>query len=217
MIRRSKILIALSAVFFCGQFAYGQFEGKVLYKVNYKSEDPAISGFMNMLPNESSLLVKGTQSRFEQNVMGGGKQIFVNNSSDQSSTLVLNYFGEEFKVNFKREDLEMMEKAQSVKIVETQEEKEILGIKCKKAVAFMGSDTLSVYYNESMYTGTMLPQFSAINGLALEYEIVHNGLYMHFEAMEIQASNVPLESFEISGAIREVPFSDFAKSFAAQK
>ncbi len=196
---------------------YGQFEGKVIYDVAYCSDDPGLASLARHFPKESELFINGANSRFQQNVSGGGQQIFINNEDENKNILVMRFLGESFKVVLTRQNLAMLEENISFNTVPSGKTKEILGVSCRQAIAVVGNDTLSVYYSPELYSGNMLPQFKEIRGLVLEYETIQDGLHTRFKAREMHSETVAMDTFEISDIIREISFEDFAKNFAYKK
>lgn len=197
--------------------SYAQFEGKVVYDVAYSSDDPELTALAAHFPKQSELYINGANSRFQQNVSGGGQQIFINNDDDKKNILVMRFLGESFKVVLSRQNLSMLEENISYTTELSGKTKNILGVECLHAFAVHGDDTLSVYYNTELYDGNMLPQFKGLKGLVLEYETIHDGLRTHFKTREISTETIAMDWFEISDAIREISFEDFAKNFAFKK
>jgi GLPGLI family protein len=196
---------------------YGQFEGRVSYKIAYQSDDPSMQSMMGMLPKESTMLVKGNRLRLNQSISGGGRQVFMSDASSGTSTLLMNLMGQEFKVNMKEEDFKSLKLTQKLEITETSGVKEIAGFRCKKAYALSDGDTLTVYYAPELQTNAILPQFSEIKGLPLMYEVARNNIKMIYTCTEVNVSAVEDAEFEIASSVKEIPFSDFARSFAVSK
>jgi GLPGLI family protein len=203
-----------SVLLLAGFCAFGQFEGKVVYEVKYQSNDPTASAYLSMLPNESTLTIKGTRSRFEQTIAGGAEQLVVTDAATKSTTLVMNFMGQKFQVKLNGDSLQMLRKNEPLQTIETSDTKEILGMQCKKALAISGKDTIAVYYSEALHPHSMIPQLADIKGIPMEYGLIQNNISMHFKAKKIVKGPVDNSVFEISPEIKEVPFAQFAKSFA---
>ncbi len=196
--------------------AYGQFEGKIVYSVTYKTDDPSIDQFISFLPGESSLTIKGSKSRFEQHVTGGGKQVFVSDASTESGTLMLNFLGQEYQVKLSADSMQHLRQNTSLRILESEGSKEILGYNCKKALGINGTDTLTIYYSDELKHSAFMPQFTNIQGMPMEYEMIQNDLHMHFIAKSVDLGPVEPEAFTISNSVREISFQDFARAFAVK-
>lgn len=194
-----------------------QFEGKIVYKVSYSTDDMALLPFLDFFPKTSEIYISGSNSRVQQNISGGGQQVYINRRDEDIQILLMRYMGEDIKVVLNAKQISSLEQLKPAAHKKVNETKTILDIACKKTVAMHDGDTLGVYYNESLFAGSMLPQFESLNGLILEYETVHNGLHMHFKAIEIVQDAVAEDVFEVNSQVKEVSFEDFARAFAYKK
>lgn len=202
----------------CSAFSLlAQFEGHITYEMEYRTNDSVLHSMIEFFPQESELFISGASSRFQQNISGGGQQIYISNDKNKKHILIMNFLAEAFQVQLTQQNLEQLEHNPPYKITQTDETKEILGLVCKKAYASRGNDTLNFFYNEDLYKGNVLPQFHGIKGLVLEYETKQNELQIHFRAREIKHEPVNSELFEIAIGLREVTFEDFAKAFVYKK
>ena len=111
-----KKLYAFTVGILCSICLWGQFEGKVLYEVEYESEDPSMSAMLSMLPNQSSLLIKGDLLRFDQEIIGGGRQSFVIDGANNSNTLLMNFMGQEFRVSMNEDEVAQLQQAEEVRM-----------------------------------------------------------------------------------------------------
>lgn len=200
-----------------GFCAFGQFEGKIIFEVKYESSDPSTQGYLSMLPSESTLTIKDVHSKFEQTIAGGAEQLVVSDARTGISTLVMNFMGQKFQVKMNADSLKTLRKNEPLHIVETEQTKEILGLVCTKALAISGTDTAEVYFNHALHPYPMVPQLADVNGIPLEYTLLQNNIRMHFKAKKIVKTPVHPSVFEISADIREVSFTQFARSFALPK
>lgn len=212
-----KYIWGLSILFLiAGGQIYGQFEGKIIYNVTYKSNDPSMDQFISMLPGESSLTVKGSQSRFEQHVAGGGKQVFVSDAANQNGILMLNFLGQEFQVKLSTDSMAHLRQNTSLRILKAEGSKMILGYKCKKALGVSGTDTLTIYYTDKLKHDAYMPLFSNMKGMPMEYELIQNNLHLHFTAKSVDEHPVSPDTFTISKSVKEISFQDFARAFAEE-
>ena len=99
MIRFLLKYFVLFIAFCVSHLCYSQFEGIVLYEMTYSSTDPDTRSYIDMLPKESTLYVKGSQMRLDQPIAGGGSQAFITDLSANTSTLVMRLMGQKFQVN----------------------------------------------------------------------------------------------------------------------
>lgn len=212
------MLFFLSAGLFAPALSlYGQFEGRVIYDIVYETDNPELKPMLSMFPKKSELIISGANHRFQQNISGGGQQVFINNEVEKTNTLVMSFMGESFKVHLTYENVKTLENNPTNPIIHSSDNKTILGYTCQHAFTIQDKDTLQFYYNPDIYKGNMIPQFKGLEGLVLEYETLQNGLRMSFVATQILEEPISADWFEISDAIKEVSFEDFARVFAFKK
>jgi hypothetical protein len=210
-------MICTAVLLAAGFCAYGQFEGEIIYEVKYESSDPSTQGYLSLLPSESTLTIKDVRSRFQQTIVGGAEQLVVTDARTGYSTLVMNFMGQKFQVKMNADSLKTLRKNEPLRIIETEQTKEILGMVCKKALAISGTDTMEVYFNQALHPYPMVPQLADVHGIPLEYTLLQNNIRMHFKAKKIVKSVVDPSVFEVSSDVREISFAQFAKSFALPK
>lgn len=214
-IRKYSILFVF--LFGIVELCNAQFEGKIEYAISYQTNDSQLKMYEDALPKKSTLLIHNEHLRFEQALAGGGKQAFVSNSSLGTSILLMNFLGQEFQVKMDEDDMMMLEKAKKLKIIEGRKTKMIAGHICKEAFAIDGPDTLQIFYSPDIQTPTILPQFEDLKGLPLQYEVVKGKLHIKYVCTEVKIESVALTNFEVSDEIKEIPFTEFARSFAISK
>ena len=197
--------------------AFGQFEGKLFYEVSYLSDDKETLTFIEMLPKESTLSIKDTQMRLSQSIAGGGSQAFITNSATNTSTLLMRFMGQEFQVKLNESELMKLEQTENLKIVEGTKTKVIADHKCLQSFAIQGSDTLEIYYAPELQTNCVLPQFADLKGIPLQYEVIKGKLRIAYSCKSISKETVADDVFSVDPKIKEIPFEQFAKSFAIAK
>lgn len=198
-------------------YAQAEFEGIVHYSVSYETENESLRSMLSMLPSQSTLLVKGDQIRFNQEIAGGGKQSFIVDNSSQSSILLMNFLGQEFQVRLEKDEVLQLEQIKEMKLVSTEKTKEIHGYACKNVMAISETDTLEIYYTSDISAPPVLPQFASIDGLPLYYEMKKGEIYMKYTCIELREEQLDNSEFVIPSEIREIPFKEFANSFAIKK
>jgi len=167
-----------------------------------------------MLPNKSVLYLKEEMSLFEQEVAGGGRQAFIIDAQKGSGILVMQFLGQGYKVEMSQEEIESLKKTEELNIVKTDELKTIAGFPCKKVLALTSSDTLEVFYTESLKSKSSFPPFAKIAGIPLQYELVRGGIKMKYTAMEVNETSLDGSLFTSAPAMKSMEFEDFARSFA---
>lgn len=206
-------------VFFLGisQLCFGQFEGKIYYEMTYASDDPETQTFIDKLPKESTLSIKGTEMRLNQSLEGGGSQAFITNSKLKTSTLLMKFMGQEIQVKMNEEQMLKLESAETLKIIEGTKTKVIAGYQCKQAFALSGKDSLELYYSPQLQTQCVLPQFANLKGIPLQYEIVKGAMRMSYKCTAVSVEKINETEFTVDEKIMQIPFEQFAQSFAISK
>ena len=211
--------IYLLFLFVCGfsNFCFSQFEGRVYYEMTYVSSDPETLTFIDMLPKQSSLSIKGAEMLLSQSLAGGGSQAFITNSELKTSILVMKFMGQKFQVRMNEEEMTKLERAESFKIVEGHKTKVIAGYTCKQAFALSGKDSLEIYYAPELKTLGILPQFAELDGLPLQYEIAKGKMRISYQCTSVSAEKIDQAIFTVDDKITQIPFEQFAQSFAVSK
>ncbi len=194
-----------------------QFEGKVIYRVKYSSEDPTKGSMLEMLPEYSTLLLKGEMLRFNQEIIGGGRQSFVIDAGNNSNTLLMSFMGQEFRVPMNEDEVSQLQAADELKLVKTEKTMVIQGYECTHAMAITSEDTLNVYFTDRIQVPPILPQFSQIDGLPLMYEVKKGDIRMTYTCSSIAEGQIDDQEFEIPSHIKAIPFKYFARNFAIMK
>lgn len=214
MKKRYLILCFLFSITF---YANAQFEGVLTYEIGYESDDEKMKEYIDAFPKSSTLHIKNEMMRFDQDLAGGGQQSFISNTETMSMSMLMRFMGRDFQVNLKAEEIDQLEQAQQLKIVKTNRTRDISGYTCNHAYAISESDSLSIFYTESIKTGNIVPQFADLDGLPLYYEMNRGKVHMTYNCTVIDKSPVELSVFTISQSVKEIPFDDFARSFAVLK
>lgn len=217
MIRNLLVYFILFFTFCNSHSCFSQFEGIVLYDMTYSSADPDTRSYITMLPKESVLYIKDTQTRFDQALTGGGFQSFITNSASNTSILLMRFMGQKFQVSLDGEEMQQLEKIQNLKIIEGTKTKEIYGYLCHQVFALSGNDSLEIYYTPDIKAPSILPQFSDLKGLPLQYEIINDHIRIKYSCNKIMAESIAKNVFEVDDDIQKIPFEQFAESFAVSK
>lgn len=209
-----KTLLFSAVILLFSLSLQAQFEGKIIYHVEYEAIDDSKSDMLSMLPDQSVLTVKDDLSLFEQKVAGGGKQAFIVDASAGSGILIMQFLGQEYKVEMSKEEIETLKQARKLKIHKTEERKVIAGEPCLGALATSDTDTLQVFYAEDIKSSASFPPFAEIEGLPMEYELVRGGIIMKYSAISVVREEVDKTIFTTDPQMKSVNFEDFARSFA---
>ena len=217
MIRGMLKYFILFFAFCVSHFCFSQFEGIVLYDIAYSSADPDSRSYIDMLPKESTLHIKGSQMRLDQPIAGGGSQSYITDLTTKTSILVMSLLGQKFQVTMSKIEMQQLEKIQKLKIIEGSKTKKIHGFICHQAFALSGNDSLEIYYAPELQTRCILPQFSELKGLPLEYEIINDHIRIKYSCNKISQKTIAKEVFEVDNEVLKIPFEQFAQSFEISK
>ena len=107
----------------------------------------------------------------------------------------------------------------ALKIEETEETKDFLGIKAHKLKVTMANNpkiTFDAWYTKDlgMKNCNALNPYDKVKGVLLDYRIKKMGLEMHFVAKSIKNVVVPENTFEIPASMKIVSKEDMIKFFA---
>lgn len=213
-LKPTTLLLTLCCVSF---LAFGQFEGTITYDIEYSTTDETMEQYLGSFPKQSTLKIKNELIRFDQSIAGGGTQSFISNANDTSTTLIMSIMGNAFQVNLTSKEIMQLEQAETFEIIETEESKMIAGYICKMAYAISGADSLKVYYTEEIKCQNIVPQLEKLNGFPLVYEVEKGNVRMKYTCKNISEDVIDESDFIVSSSIREIPFDDFARSFAVRK
>lgn len=214
-----QLLPGILALLLCAAMhnCMAQFEGIITYSIQYTAQDEAAEAYIDALPDESTLLLKDEHIRFNQAVAGGGQQAFLANTNLQTSTLLMNFLGQQYQVKMNREDVMKLKQINKFKFEKTAETKTIAGYECIKALAFSEMDTLEVFYTTAIQAPKVLPQFEDLPGLPLQYEVNQGNMHLTYTCSSISSEPVDASQFQISKQVKVIPFDKFAESFALPK
>ncbi len=211
------MLIALTFCMGVSLSAFSQFEGVISYSIEYSTDDDHLQSMLESFPKTSKLFLKGNMSKFEQNTAGGGSQSFISNHSSGDMTLVMQFLGSAFKVRVSSDNIQELKQVPTKEIFYDGQSRVIGGITCQHAYTIENSDTLHIYYTESITSGNIIPELANLEGTPLYYETIKKDIKMTYSAKAIDEMTIADVEFDIPSNIRELPFNDFARSFAVVK
>lgn len=199
-----KLILAIAVVglsVFNSQKSTAQdFEGKMTMTIEYEEVPEEIEPYLSMLPKESTIYVKGSKTRIEQNTMGGSN-ITIMDSKTNKGYIVMNMMGQKSAFEMDGSD-ESVTKKDTVKpeVKVLDETKEIAGYKCKKAtVKYPGEDeAMTVWFTEDI-KGVYNQQYNSagINGAIMEYNVNAQGMEMKMSISKISKEKVSDDKFVV--------------------
>lgn len=195
-----KITSFLFAFLFTLSSIFAQ-ELKIKYDIVMKSSDPEMQAQLQMTEGSSlTIYTKDDKSRVEMDMGGIMKTTTIlDGAKNKGLKLMDGMFGKQ-AATFEGEDIEKLNEVESEYEIEyTNDTKEILGYKCKKAIVFIEEENVEMYfwYTEEIKTDKVyLGEYSKYGapGVPLEYGVEQTNLTMKFVAMEIERKLMNSES-----------------------
>jgi len=215
-----KNILVASLILFTTTAAMAQkaFEGTIVYGIEYKDLPAEMAAFEAMLPDQTTVQIKGDQSRTEQSMGMGMKQVTIFDIKKNSGTLLLDMMGKKTAVEMSAEELEKQRgknKAEPKFEYIEGDVKKIAGYKCKKAkVILEGTTELELYYTEDLPKGASR-EFKGLNGFPLEYSIASGPMTMKLTASAVTQETLDKKLFTIPDGYEKQTFEDFQKSMGA--
>lgn len=215
-----KNIVIASLILFTTNVSMAQkaFEGTIVYGIEYKDLPAEMAAFEAMLPDQTKVQIKGDQSRTEQAMGMGMKQVTIVDSKKGSGTLLLDMMGKKTAVEMSADE---MEKQRGKNKAEPKFEyidgdvKKIAGYKCKKAkVLLEGTTALELYYTEDLPKGASR-EFKGLNGFPLEYTIASGPMTMKLTATAVTQETLDKKLFTIPDGYEKQTFENFQKTMGA--
>ncbi|MCF8257542.1 MAG: DUF4412 domain-containing protein [Flavobacteriales bacterium] len=215
-----KKLLTASVVLLSTFSAMAQkgFEGTVVFGIEYKDLPAEMAAFEAMLPDQTTVQIKGDQSRTEQSLGMGMKQVTIFDTKKNNGTLLLDMMGKKTAVEMNAAEMEKQrgEKNKEPKFEYIEGDvKKIAGYKCKKAKVILEGDTdLEVYYTDELPAGASR-EFKGLKGFPLEYSIVSGPMTMKLTASSVKLESLDKDLFTIPNGYEKQTFEEFQKSMGA--
>jgi GLPGLI family protein len=198
-----KVFLPLLTFLFLTSVSFAQkkiSEGTISYDIviNTNSEKTQAADFLDGAT--STVYLKGAKSRVEI-VSSLGTQSTILDGTKNTVT-VLKEFGEQkYLINLTPEEYRAAnEKQNNVTFTYTNEEKTILGYKCKKAIGKLPSGaTFSVWYTPDLIPENREYQYvnRELPGLAMEYESSIGKTQVTYTVSKISLNPVPASKFDV--------------------
>lgn len=176
--------------------AQSYFEGEIIYDIEYLSIPDDMKEIQAYLPNQMILLSKGTKYKTINKIPNRTDQINIMNNFDGSGFLLIDFLGHKIAL---ANDVQEVHKANALyfqsELENYTEEKEIMGLNCKKARIISEGDTTDAYFFQKVLS----PEFKYVKlkGLPLEYTTNQDGLLMNVKAVKFKERTVSESEFLI--------------------
>ncbi|MBI4931981.1 MAG: DUF4412 domain-containing protein [Bacteroidetes bacterium] len=212
-------LFIASAIAFSFTRSTSDFEGKVVYSIDFVNSSMPAQAKSMMAGSTATIYIKGTKSRSDMN-MGPQTTTSIYDSKTNTSVMLMEVMGSKYKI--KTEPTKKEEKKPEVKVNVTSETKTIAGYSCKKAEVTVTdskgtshatniwfTEEISNHMNSSNENGA---QFKDIKGMPLEYEVqAQNGMSMKMTATSVSKETVADSKFEIPSDYKETTMEGMQK------
>lgn len=182
--------------------------GKVFYEISYPDLPAELKGQEANMPNNAAVYFKNEFSRNELSITGG-KMIIIANSLTKEILLCINALGKKLAVKKTAADIEKdmlsQGKLPDVKIVATDEVKEIAGYTCKKAILKVGvgdslvaSDCWYTLDLPKIQTGSAIDNlYKDIKGFMMEYTVNQGVVKMKMRVRKVVIEEQPDALFKL--------------------
>ena len=184
------------------------FEGKIDYKMSYKSLPPEMQGMEGMLPKNQTIWIKGSKSRYEQ-TMTQMSTIVISDSDLGTSTILMELMGQKYKLAMAKEEMESLVGDQGVpKITYVEGTRVIAGYTCKKAEVEMdGFDGKTIFYYTEEIPAVQVKGMEALalKGMYMAYEASTQGMTVSIEVSNIDKGPVSDDKFIVPDGYTDMP------------
>ena len=183
--------------------AQSYFEGEITYEIEYIIIPDHMKEIQAYLPNEMILLSKGTKYKTINKIPNRTDQINIMNNFDGTGFLLIDFLGHKIAL---ANDVQEVHKANALyfqsELENFEEEKEILGLNCKKARLISKGDTTDAYFSQKVLS----PEFKYVKlkGLPLEYTCNQDGLVMNVKAVKFKERTVSESEFLIPADYKQM-------------
>lgn len=191
------------------RYSFKPFEGDITYSITYVELPEESRAFEDMLANELFMTLGKSNTKVQQELMGGS-QVIVANNADKTGEMMMEMMGMKIHVHLSKEELEA-ENNQSEKpvITEFKEYKKILGYKCQKAVLKTSTQTIELWYTDKIEA--QHTDFKDIKGFPLEYLTTQGDMKVKMTATKVESRNVEDSEFNVPDGFTTYTMEELSK------
>lgn len=211
---KMKMLTLLSSIAIFVGSSFAQFEGKVVFEIDYELPE-AMESQRSMLPSQMDMLINKTKTKVIQNTMMGS-QIVITDKKSESSILLMDMMGQKIAINMPSPTEEEKAKEKLPTFKYDDKTKKIAGYKCKHSVMSIEDENgetieTDVYYTEDIPADAN-NKLKGLKGFPLEYSITTQGMSMTLTAKTISKEKYSASEFSIPEGYSEMTMEEFQKS-----
>lgn len=217
-IRKPSLIVGLLSMVFLGAcdntFRKNKDEEGII-EFDTRGVDPnhPLYGFA---PNSATFKFKKKKFAIEMSVMGLFKMTILGDNSTKTILQSVQFMNVKQACIENEKDLMQDNMDYRIKIEETNETKDILGMKCYKINVTMLDAPFSKF--EAWYTKdlgmedcNMLTPYAPVKGLLLDYRLKKMGMELHFSAKSYSHVEIPDQTFEIPASMKIITKEEMAK------
>ena len=191
-------------------------EGIIEFSANAVDEKHPLFG---LAPNSATLKYKKEKFALEMSSMGMFKTTIIGDTKSKTVTQTVKFLDIKQAYVEGEKDIIADNLNYPIKIEETQETKEIIGLKSHKIKVTMANDpnvSFDAWYTKDlgMPECNSLNPYALVKGVLLDYRVKKMGLEMHFVAKSLKTVEVPESSFEVHSSMKVVNKAEMAKVFS---
>jgi len=205
-------LLAVVAIFVGSSFA--QFEGKIVYSLDYELPE-AMESQRAMLPSTMDLLIGKEKTKIIQNTMMGS-QIVISNTKTKESVLLMDMMGQKMAINMPAPTKEDLAKEKVPTFKYDDKTKKIAGYKCKHAIMLVEDENgevneIDVFYTEEI-PAEANSKLKGLKGFPLEYSMAPQGMVMTLTAKTVTKEKLPKSEFSVPEGYTTMTMEEFKAS-----
>jgi len=193
----------------------GDEEGIIEFNTFALDETHPLYGFA---PASATLKFKKEKFVIEMSTMGMFNTSIIGDNKSKTLAQTIKFMNIRQACVENEKDLMLENQDYELKIEETKESKEIIGLKCYKLKVNKVKEPNVVF--DAWYTKELgmencnaLTPYAKVKGVLIDYRIKKMGMEMHFEAKSYHKTKVPDNTFEIPASMKIVSKEEMEKFF----
>jgi hypothetical protein len=195
--------------------AGGREEGIIEFDTKPVDLNHPLSGFA---PNSATLKFKGNRFIIEMSTMGMFNMAIIGDNKTRTMAQTVKFMNIRQASLENEAELRAENAAYPLKLEETGEDKEILGLKCYRVRATrldQPNQHFDVWYTKDlgMENANALTPYAPLKGVLIDYRIKKFDMEMHFKAKSYKSQQVPDNNFEIPASMKIVSREEMAQFF----
>ncbi len=193
----------------------GEEEGIIEFNTFALDETHPLYGFA---PASATLKFKKEKFVIEMSTMGMFNTSIIGDNKSKTLAQTIKFMNIRQACVENENDLILENRDYELKIEETKESKEIIGLKCHKLKVSKVNEpnvVFDVWYTKElgMENCNALTPYAKVKGVLIDYRIKKMGMEMHFEGKSYHKTKVPDHAFDIPASMKIVSKEEMEKFF----